>query len=439
MSARRAILATAAAAVLVTAAPAAGETPVATARPVAPLTVLFRAAGEASFYRWDFGDGTGGAGAEVEHVYAAPGRYVATLATDAGEASLAAVAYRVTFEAPAWATYGRLGRFSGSIWPAVPGARVEVLGPGGRVARGRARANGGFVLQARVRGRGPFRARVAGLLSGENSVLLRPRLEARLVGSQLVGEPLRLVAKVRPAGGGTLAAAVWRNGHRTYEGPLEGELRLPTGSASTFRLRIDVQPAEGYLPAARTLAAAVVRPALALGSRGPAVRALQARLRKLHYALPAVDGAYGLPTFQAVLAFQAVTGLRRTGRVDPPTWHRLVRAGVPRARYPGSHLEISKGRQVLFAVRGGRVELVVHVSTGATGNTPLGHWRIYRKVVGWSWVLWYPMYFLRGFAVHGYPDVPAYPASHGCVRVPMWIAPRLFWDHSIGQSVYIYW
>jgi lipoprotein-anchoring transpeptidase ErfK/SrfK len=48
------------------------------------------------------------------------------------------------------------------------------------------------------------------------------------------------------------------------------------------------------------------------------------------------------------------------------------------------------------------------------------------------------MYFLRGFAVHGYPDVPSYPASHGCVRVPMWIAPTLFSDFFVGESVYIY-
>jgi N-acetylmuramoyl-L-alanine amidase len=140
-----------------------------------------------------------------------------------------------------------------------------------------------------------------------------------------------------------------------------------------------------------------------------------------------------------VLAFEAVTGLPRTGRVDARTWRRLVNASVPRARYPGTHLEISKGRQVLYAVKNGQVELVIHVSTGATGNTPLGHFHIYRKIVGWDWVLWYPMYFLRGFAVHGYPEVPSYPASHGCVRVPMWIAPRLFQSFFVGESVYLYW
>ena len=94
---------------------------------------------------------------------------------------------------------------------------------------------------------------------------------------------------------------------------------------------------------------------------------------------------------------------------------------------------------MLLLVRNSRVTDVVHVSTGATGNTPIGTRRIYPKVAGWNWVLWYPLYFLRGFAVHGYPDVPAYPASHGCVRVPMWIAPRLYASFGHGQSVHVYW
>ena len=139
-----------------------------------------------------------------------------------------------------------------------------------------------------------------------------------------------------------------------------------------------------------------------------------------------MDTVFDLETYQAVLAFQKVEGLRWTGSVDAALWRRLARARIPRARYGGSHVEVSKGRQVLFLVRNGQVEKVVHVSTGATGNTPIGRWQIYRKVPGWDWVLWYPMYFLRGFAIHGYPSVPSYPASHGCVRVPMWIATRLY-------------
>jgi lipoprotein-anchoring transpeptidase ErfK/SrfK len=30
----------------------------------------------------------------------------------------------------------------------------------------------------------------------------------------------------------------------------------------------------------------------------------------------------------------------------------------------------------------------------------------------------YASYFTGGYALHEYPDVPPYPASHGCVRVP---------------------
>ena len=413
--------------------------PAPTAEPTAPLTVTFRAAGEAAFYRWSFGDGTTGEGAVIEHAYAQPGRYEARLTTDAGESIIEAIAYRVSFGAPARARFGSVGRFSGSIWPARRAARVELLGPRGAIARGKTRANGGFVLETRLRGTGPFRARVAGLVSGEASVRLRPAIDVRFVGSGVVGEPLRLVAGMHPARSGVLTATVWRNGRRVFAGRLERRLRLETGSPASFRVRIDLAPAAGYLAAARTLRGAVVRPALALGSHGRGVRALQRRLVELRYALPRIDGFYGLTTFEAVLAFQKLAGLARTGRVDATTWRRLSAARTPRARYPGTHLEVSKSRQVLLAVEGGRVALVVHVSTGATGNTPIGHWRIYRKVAGWSWVLWYPMYFLRGFAVHGYPKVPAYPASHGCVRVPMWVAPRLFREHRTGQSVYIYW
>ncbi len=93
---------------------------------------------------------------------------------------------------------------------------------------------------------------------------------------------------------------------------------------------------------------------------------------------------------------------------------------------------------MLLEVVDGKVERVVHVSTGLTGNTPLGRWQVYRKVTGFDWVLWYPLYFLRGFAIHGYPSVPAYPASHGCVRVPMWIAPSIFARHGYGATILVY-
>ena len=166
--------------------------------------------------------------------------------------------------------------------------------------------------------------------------------------------------------------------------------------------------------------------------------ALEHRLADLHYAVRGVDSTYGYDTFEAVLAFQKVNWLPRTGRVEPWLWKWLARARHP-ARRPRRRLP--RGRQdtpgALRRARG-KVARVVHVSTGATGNTPLGTWTVYRKVGGWDWVLWYPMYFLRGFAIHGYPSVPAYPASHGCVRIPMWLAPTLYSSHGYGTTVFIH-
>ena len=82
---------------------------------------------------------------------------------------------------------------------------------------------------------------------------------------------------------------------------------------------------------------------------------------------------------------------------------------------------------MLFVVRDGQVALVVHVSTGATGNTPLGHWRFYSKVPGYNAKeMYYSSFFVGGFAIHGYHSVPPYPASHGCVRIPIWVAYRIY-------------
>ncbi len=52
--------------------------------------------------------------------------------------------------------------------------------------------------------------------------------------------------------------------------------------------------------------------------------------------------------------------------------------------------------------------------------------------------MWNPYYFWRGFAIHGSPSVPNYPASHGCIRVTMWDMDLLVSHFEIGQRVYIY-
>ena len=47
-------------------------------------------------------------------------------------------------------------------------------------------------------------------------------------------------------------------------------------------------------------------------------------------------------------------------------------------------------------------------------------------------------YFIRGYAIHGYASVPNYPASHGCLRVPIPNAAQIFNWVDIGDPIYLY-
>jgi hypothetical protein len=347
--------------------------------------------------------------------------------------------FSLGLRAPQPAVFGDTLVLRGEVTPALVGAPVTILRDGVAVGTATTGADGTFALRTRAERPASYAAVAGELASGPVTLSVRPRLVARIVGDGVVGRPLRLEARVEPAA--AMRIEIRRDGRLTLAESFAGRARvgLSTRRPAAFRIRIVVPAADGWAASGRTLTTAAVQPRLSIGSRGPGVRALESRLRELHYALPRVDGSYGGDTVEAVLAFQKVNGLPWTGRADARLWRALSRATVPRARYGGDHIEVSKGRQYLFVVRDGRVQLVVHVSTGATGNTPIGHWRVYRKVTGWDWVLWYPMYFLRGFAIHGYPSVPAYPASHGCVRVPMWVAPQLYAGTTYGQTIYVYW
>ena len=212
---------------------------------------------------------------------------------------------------------------------------------------------------------------------------------------------------------------------------------MDTRTAHVAHLLARSVPAPRWSPAQATLELQVVVPRLALGDHGASVRLLENRLAELHYAVKR-DGVFGSEDLEAMYAFEKAEGLPRTGTVDASVWRRLEHATIPRAHYAGDHVEIDKTRQLLFIVRDGKVALTVATSTGATGNTPLGEWRVYRKVAGFDWVLYYPSYFLRGFAIHGYPDVPPYPASHGCVRIPMWLAPEIYPKIPESSAIYIY-
>ena len=176
-------------------------------------------------------------------------------------------------------------------------------------------------------------------------------------------------------------------------------------------------------------------------------RRIQDRLADLGY-LPrkAVDGVYGYRTEQAVMALQAWEGIDRDGIAGPMTRAALADARRPRPRPAKAprRIEVYREKGVALLIRKGETRRVIHVSTGAPGYaTPTGTYRVFRKeLMSWSvpYSVWLPLasYFNNGIAFHRYPDVPPYPASHGCVRVPAPEAKLVYEFASINTVVKVY-
>lgn len=191
------------------------------------------------------------------------------------------------------------------------------------------------------------------------------------------------------------------------------------------------------------------------GSKGPEVKALQEALAAQRYSIGSVDGVYAGMTTHAVMAFQKAHGMARTGRATPDVIAKIKTAGTLGPMMPAggaNRVEIDLKRQILQLYKGGQLITVLSVSSGnnkrfcvdgecATAVTPGGSFRVTRKISGIRvsrlGKLWNPVYFNGGIAIHGSPSVPGYPASHGCVRIPI---PVSEWFHAqvpIGTPVYV--
>jgi peptidoglycan hydrolase-like protein with peptidoglycan-binding domain len=188
--------------------------------------------------------------------------------------------------------------------------------------------------------------------------------------------------------------------------------------------------------------------ASAATKRGPLSRAEiregEHRLAGLGYWTGPVDGVWDEGSRHALIAFQKTQGLRRTGVLTRDLLSALARATPPVPRQPqGFHIEVDLGRQILFVVDDeGRVGNVLPVSSGSGKRfkeagypateavTPCGHLEVFSKFKGHRTSplgeMDNPLYIVGGIAIHGSVSVPTYPASHGCIRIPMFASKRLF-------------
>ena len=196
------------------------------------------------------------------------------------------------------------------------------------------------------------------------------------------------------------------------------------------------------------------------GSTGPAVLALETRLRDQRYDVATPDATYDEATADAVMAFQKVNDLDRDGVAGPKTRKALTEkpADTTPLAGPGAapnRLEIDLGRQVMFLWTNNALDRIIAVSTGSgqwfvveeefrvsIAVTNPGEFEIGRKYPDWEkgplGSLYKPMYFDGGIAIHGYLSVPPYPASHGCVRTPMHTQDWLYDAIPQGFPVYVF-
>ena len=183
------------------------------------------------------------------------------------------------------------------------------------------------------------------------------------------------------------------------------------------------------------------------GGGSSSVRRIQSQLAKLRY-LPksAVDGVDGYRTQQAIIAFQSWEKLDRDGVVGPMTKAALKTAKPPRPKLngPSRRVEVYRDKGVTLLVKNDKTKRAIHSSSGGPGTeTPRGQFEVFRKELN-SWSVpfqtWLPYasYFFQGIAFHEYPDVPTYPASHGCVRVPAPEAPGVYKFAAMGTTVIVY-
>jgi hypothetical protein len=215
-----------------------------------------------------------------------------------------------------------------------------------------------------------------------------------------------------------------------------------------------------------------IRRTLTKGLAGKDVKRVQQRLIELKFDPGEADGIFGEKTRSAVWAYEKlVLGVKpedAKGKVTPDMWLDMqddIVVKPKRTKTTKRHLEVYLPSQVAILFEGGKVRLITHVSSGTgeaweeigtkpiqqlvkgVSTTPGGVYKFYKRYVdeatgGWRegrlGRMYKPVYFNYGIAVHGSKNVPLYPASHGCIRIPMHIAEYFPDLVKNGDKVYVF-
>ena len=178
------------------------------------------------------------------------------------------------------------------------------------------------------------------------------------------------------------------------------------------------------------------------------------RLFELGYWTGTIDGRFDSATRSALTAFQKWEGRTVTGKLTIAELEVIRTSTSPQARELGyAHVEVDIDRQVLLLVDELGGVRVLPVSTGndkpfvdegetSIAYTARGRFLVYDKEVGWGkgplGSVYYANFISGGVAIHGSPSVPNQPASHGCIRIPMFAAREVSKLMPVGTIVLVY-
>jgi len=184
------------------------------------------------------------------------------------------------------------------------------------------------------------------------------------------------------------------------------------------------------------------------------IKEAEQRLSDLGYWAGPIDGVFDTATRSALIAFQKWEGRVITGELTIDELKAIRTGARPRAKEPGyEHAEVDLDRQVLLLVDDAGGVRVLPVSTGhgktfmdegqeSVAYTPRGRFLVYDKDVGWHsgplGSTYYANFISGGVAIHGARSVPERPASHGCVRIPMFAAREVSKLLKVGTIVLVY-
>jgi L,D-transpeptidase catalytic domain len=183
-------------------------------------------------------------------------------------------------------------------------------------------------------------------------------------------------------------------------------------------------------------------PDLDPGDHGKGVKLFNQLLAKKAYHTDR-GKSYGSSTARAVLAYRKVNNMARTMNATKGMFKKLAAGkGGFKLKWPsgGKHVEADLSRQVMVLAKNGKPQHIFHVSSGAPATPTIrGKFPTYRKDYGTNSLgMVHSVYFIRGYATHGYHSVPTYPASHGCLRNPIPDSKFIFDWIDYGDVFYVY-